>query len=121
MSAPRINAHVANDKVKADYKIAEKIALGQSAVFRNRFPGQIEHVLRLLTERLQAGLDKNNGVVIDNPGTWRMTALELSDLAKAVESIYNVYTNVGEPKPTEQNNDRSWNFDETSDPLGLRK
>ena len=98
MSAPRINAHVATERLRADYKIAEKIVAGQSAVFRNRFPSQIEHVLRLLTERLQAGLDKSNGVVIDTPATWRMTAVELTALAQAVEAIHNVYKDVGDPK-----------------------
>ena len=91
MSAPRVNAHIANDKVKADYKIAEKIALGQSAVFRNRFPSQCEHILRLITERLQAGLDKNNGVVIDNTATWKMPAVELANLAEAMYNVYNIY------------------------------
>ena len=94
LTAPRVNAHTDDP----DLRIAKKIVAGQSAVFRDRFPSQVEQCLRLLTERLQAGLDKRNGVIIDTPTTWRMTAQELTALALAVEAIHNVYTNVGDPK-----------------------
>ena len=94
LTAPRVNAHTDDP----DLRIAKKIVAGQSVVFRERFPSQVEQCLRLLSERLQAGLDKRNGVVLDNTTTWNMTALELSDLARAVESIYNVYKDVGDPK-----------------------
>ena len=93
---PKLQAHVEGE-VYPD-SLTPKIHNVQSAVFKNRFPSQVEQCLRLLTERLQAGLDKRNGAVLDNTTTWNMTALELSDLAKAVESIYNVYKDVGDPK-----------------------
>ena len=32
-------------------------------------------------ERLQAGLDKRGEVLIDNPETWRMSTVELQELA----------------------------------------
>jgi hypothetical protein len=32
-------------------------------------------------ERLQAGLDKRDGVDIGDPDTWRMSTAELEDLA----------------------------------------
>ena len=119
LTAPRVNAHTDDP----DLRIAKKIVAGQSVVFRDRFPSQVEQCLRLLTERLQAGLDKRNGVVLDNTTTWNMTALELSDLARAVECLYNVYNNINNAGNLnkEQNNDRPWDFDEASDPLGLRK
>jgi hypothetical protein len=38
-------------------------------------------------ERLQAGLDKRDGVDVGNPDTWRMTTLELSQLAHTAQVL----------------------------------
>ena len=59
--------------------------------FQEKFPGQCEHILRLLSERLQTGLDKRDGVLVDQPDTWRMTTTQLLELSQAIEAIYYVH------------------------------
>jgi hypothetical protein len=44
----------------------------------------------LLTERLQAGLDKRDGVDVNDPDTWKMHPDELSHLARAILDIHSV-------------------------------
>ena len=65
----------------ADIKILQKVNAAHRGAFVERYPGQVEHCLRLTMERLQAGLDKRGDVVVDNPETWRMTTIELQELA----------------------------------------
>ena len=71
-----------------DTLILQKINASHRVAFTEKFPGQIEHILRLLTERLQSGLDKRDGVFLDKPETWKLNCTELKDLSKAIESIY---------------------------------
>jgi len=72
----------------SDTLILQKINASHRVAFAEKFPGQIEHILRLLTERLQSGLDKRDGVEVDNPDTWKMTCKELSDLSTAIHHVY---------------------------------
>jgi hypothetical protein len=83
--AAKVNDTLIMQKVNASHRIA----------FAEKFPGQLEHILRLLTERLQAGLDKRDGIEIDNPDTWKMTPEELSYLSKAIVDIYSVKALLG--------------------------
>jgi hypothetical protein len=71
--------------------ILQKINASHRVAFAEKFPGQCEHILRLLTERLQAGLDKRDGVVIDDPDTWKLNPTELKDISQALEAIYFVH------------------------------
>lgn len=64
-----------------DTKILQKVNAAHRGAFTEKYPGQVEHCLRLTMERLQAGLDKRDGVDINNPETWRMTSLEIQELA----------------------------------------
>jgi hypothetical protein len=64
-----------------DVKILQKVGAAHREAFLHKYPGQVEHCLRLTMERLQAGLDKRGDVVVDNPETWRMTTIELQELA----------------------------------------
>ena len=68
--------------------ILQKINASHRVAFTEKFPGQCEHILRLLTERLQAGLDKRDGVVITDTTTWKLHASEIADLADAVYKIH---------------------------------
>ena len=68
-------------KQLADVKILQKVGAAHREAFLHKYPGQVEHCLRLTMERLQAGLDKRGDVVVDNPETWRMTTIELQELA----------------------------------------
>ena len=72
----------------SDTLIMQKINASHRIAFSEKFPGQCEHILRLLTERLQAGLDKRDGVLIEDSSTWKLSPQELKDLSKALESIY---------------------------------
>jgi len=50
-----------------------------------KFPMQTEHILRLLTERLQLGLDKRDGVDLVRVDSWKLLPEEILALS---ESIY---------------------------------
>jgi hypothetical protein len=47
-------------------------------------------------ERLQAGLDKRDGCDVSNPETWRMTTLELRDLAETAHQLDRIRRNLAE-------------------------
>jgi len=74
----------------SDTLILQKINASHRLAFAEKFPGQIEHILRLLTERLQAGLDKRDGVDITDPDTWKMPPEELAAMAHAILDIHTV-------------------------------
>jgi len=71
--------------------ILQKINASHRVAFAEKFPGQCEHILRLLTERLQAGLDKRDGVVVDDTATWKLNPTDLKDISQALEAIYFVH------------------------------
>ena len=73
-----------------DTLILQKINASHRIAFQEKFPGQIEHILRLLTERLQAGLDKRDNVVLEDVSTWKLTPAELHDLASAIRDVFEV-------------------------------
>ena len=82
----------AQEQVKvSETLILQKINASHRVAFAEKFPGQCEHILRLLTERLQAGLDKRDGVVIDDTDTWKLNPTELKDVSQALEAIYFVH------------------------------
>tara|TARA_R110000868_G_scaffold78622_1_gene224156 strand:- start:688 stop:996 length:309 start_codon:yes stop_codon:yes gene_type:complete len=83
----------------SDTLILQKINASHRVAFAEKFPGQIEHILRLLTERLQAGLDKRDGVELDNPDTWKMSSKELSELSTAIHYIYIVREKLKDVQP----------------------
>jgi len=72
----------------SDTLIMQKINASHRVAFVEKFPGQIEHILRLLCERLHFGLDKRDNVVIEDKTTWKLSPEELKDLSLAVEAIY---------------------------------
>ena len=82
-------------KVK-DTLILQKINASHRVAFADKFPGQLEHILRFLTERLQAGLDKRDGVVIEDVSTWKLSPTELKDLSQSLEAIYFVRKDLGQ-------------------------
>ena len=67
-----------------DTRILQKVNAAHRGAFSEKFPGQCEHILRLITERLHLGLDKRQGVDPGDPDTWRLTASEIRDLAEAM-------------------------------------
>jgi hypothetical protein len=75
------------DPVVLETKIQGKINAAHRGAFAEKFPGQCEHILRLLTERLHFGLDKREGVDLGNPDSWRLMPAEMRDLAQAMYYI----------------------------------
>lgn len=71
----------------ADVKILQKINAASREAFGAKYPGQVEHCLRLVMERLQAGLDKRDGVDVARPDTWRMSTQEILDLARSAQLL----------------------------------
>lgn len=74
----------------SDTLIMQKVNASHRLAFIEKYPGQIEHVLRLLIERLQAGLDKRDGIIIDDPDTWKLSSQELAELSQAVLNIHTI-------------------------------
>lgn len=83
---PRIRQLLAEQQA-ADTKIMQKVNAAHRESFASKFPGQLEHILRLTAERLQAGLDKRDGVDVSRPETWRLNTQEIADLAEALYHI----------------------------------
>ena len=63
-----------------DTIIMQKVNKAHREAFRERFPGQIEHCMRLTAERLQALLTKKPSD-LTNTDTWSGSASEIHDLS----------------------------------------
>jgi len=68
------------DIMVQETKILQKVNKVHRDAFKERFPGQLEHCMRLTAERLQAILTKKP-TDLSNPETWDCTANEIKDLA----------------------------------------
>ena len=77
-----------------DIKILQKVGAAQREAFKEKFPGQVEHMLRLTAERLQAVLTKYDGVDPGQPATWRASPKEIADLAIALNYLQEVQRNL---------------------------
>lgn len=75
------------DTQVADVKILQKVNAASREAFGTKYPSQVEHCLRLVMERLQAGLDKRDGCDVGNPETWRMSTVELNELAQTAHLL----------------------------------
>ena len=73
-----------------DVKIMQKVNAVNREAFTQRFPNQIEHHMRLVSERLQACLTKPQGFVLDAPDTWPATADEIFALTTALKNLNEV-------------------------------
>ena len=80
-----------------DTIIMSKVNAAHREAFREKFPNQTEHLLRLISERLQAGLDKRSGVIIQDPNTWLLSAEEIVQLSQAMHNVYLIYKDVRSP------------------------
>ena len=70
-----------------EVKIMQKVNAIHREAFSEKFPGQVEHCLRLTMERLQLGLDKRDGTNPANPDTWRLSAGEIESLARTAHLL----------------------------------
>jgi len=67
-----------------DTKIMQKVNAVNREAFVARMPGQLEHVMRLVMERLQYCLNKPPGTDLSAPDTWPAQPGELASLAAAL-------------------------------------
>lgn len=74
-----------------DVRILQKVNHAHREAFREKFPGQCEHLLRLIAERMQAGLTKTESTVLSDTSTWKMQPNEIDNLSNALHNIYWVY------------------------------
>ena len=93
-----------------DVRILQKVNNAHREAFREKFPGQIEHAMRLTAERLQAVLTKTETTVLNTPASWTCTAQDIRDLAVALDSLHNIHI--------ELNHDRSSSINTQSTSLG---
>lgn len=78
------------EKAVLDTKILQKVNAVHREAFSVKYPGQVEHCLRLIMERLQAGLDKRGNVDIANADTWLLSPAEILDLTSAAERLHRI-------------------------------
>jgi hypothetical protein len=88
---PEIRAAIAAKETQ-DTKILQKVNAAHREAFREKFPGQIEHCLRLTAERLQACLLKPEGMVLGRPESWPAASDDILNLARSLESLWIIHT-----------------------------
>jgi hypothetical protein len=71
------------EKLVDETKILQKVNYAHREAFRMKFPGQIEHVMRLTAERLQAVLT-DKPTVLSDVTTWKTTPHEIKDLCEGL-------------------------------------
>jgi len=77
--------HNAVESRRADEtKILQKVNAANREAFVQRMPGQLEHVMRLVMERLQHCLHKSPSLVLDNPDTWPAAPSEIAALSTSL-------------------------------------
>lgn len=69
-----------------DTLIMQKVNSAHREAFQQKFPGQCEHIMRLIAERLQLGLKKDNPV--------ELSAGEICYLARALDAIYSIHVDL---------------------------
>ena len=79
----RIAQKTKEENLVKDTIILQKVNRAHRVAFKERFPGQIEHCMRLTTERLQGLLSKKPTDLTD-VNTWAGTPQEIDALAHAL-------------------------------------
>jgi hypothetical protein len=81
--AIRIAQEQADAQRVQDTLIAQKVGAVHRAAFHEKFPGQIEHCMRLIAERLQKGLAKDAEVGLSD--------CSAKDLSWALRNLYQIH------------------------------
>jgi hypothetical protein len=76
-------------RLARDTVILQKVNAAHREAFKQRFPGQVEHCMRLTAERLHKMLT-NTPQDISNPETWTATAEEIRDMATALHLLSDI-------------------------------
>jgi hypothetical protein len=69
-----------------DTRIEQKVMAAHREAFAQKFPGQVEHIMRLIAERLQQGLRKDQPV--------ELMASEIESLASALNLVYSIHCSI---------------------------
>ena len=69
-----------------EVKIQQKLGAAHRAAFREKWPNQCEHILRLIAERLQQSLHKDAEVCLP--------AKDIDHLSQAMYNVYQIYKDV---------------------------
>lgn len=69
-----------------DVKILQKVNAVHREAFVTKFPGQIEHCMRLVAERLQHGLKKD--------ADMQLSDSSVRDLSQALSNLYQIHTSL---------------------------
>jgi hypothetical protein len=85
MDTPRDNEiHQAQEaRAVKDTIILQKVNAAHREAFIQKFPGQCEHIMRLIAERLQLGLRKDTDITITNE--------DVNHLSQALLAVYDVH------------------------------
>lgn len=84
--------HNAVEARRADEtKILQKVNAANREAFLIKFPGMLEHSLRLVNERLMNCLNKPEGINLGDPDTWPAPPSEIHDLCEALRCLNEVY------------------------------
>lgn len=81
-----------------DTVILQKVNAAHREAFKTRFPGQIEHIVRLTAERLHQMLLKKPDDLA-NPDTWSSTANEIAELSEALYYVYQIHKDIINDQP----------------------
>ena len=73
-------------KLVEDVKLRQKLGLAHREAFAQKFPGQTEHIMRLIAERLQLSLRKDQDV--------ELPAADINNLAQALLAVYTIHTEI---------------------------
>ena len=73
-----------------DTRLAQSVGEAHRLAFRDRFPGQLEHCMRLVSERLQSCLFKNDQCDLSRPETWPAGTADIRDLSEALWALEQV-------------------------------
>ena len=65
-------------------KILQNVNAANRDAFLQKFPGQLEHCMRLISERLHHCLNKPQGIDLSKTETWPADSSVLADLAHAI-------------------------------------
>lgn len=84
------NRQQEQDRLVKDTLILQKVNAANREAFTQRFPGQSEHIMRLIAERLQAVL-ANKPQSLSDPATWTATTSEINDLSQALLAVHEIY------------------------------
>ena len=91
MTARETEIKAAQDAARYnDTLILQKVNASHRIAFADKYPNQVEHILRLITERLQLGLTKLENTDLQNPDTWLLSCEEIESLAQAMFYVHQV-------------------------------